>query len=448
MMDFGKSITVLDQLKTAMMELQDRLRKSEEEKKEMRVRLEYYQMKEIELQLELKSRTVVTRNMNTQTMDTETMDLPLAVSVPKEQSIGNEILAIRTMILAEISDDDLLESQSTSAGCSEKSSNPPDAESGLYLDVIAESSLEIHNTDMSLVPDSSPLVNLTRKQKSTRRKKENKRRKNAQKKAAILLEESLSPIMQEAVIEPNEKTDNQPNPVRIEAEIFSTCYPLEEHSTHVKDENCNLVESVTNPTLCDDGAQLTSEIIPAPEVKQEDVFADSTEFHPRINASDGLNGNATPFVSSESHTMEVPLEVSYDPTISSEMEPQQPPYSHQEPTNEYEPTSIYLTNLPYSVPCEVVALFLQHQIGPVKSFVMHIDGNGLYTGKATVHFFNPGDATRTLLLARYGLSIGGRQVNVKLYVNGRRMHAYTFPEDPAMFYPRYCFFDGETFYRW
>ena len=53
---------------------------------------------------------------------------------------------------------------------------------------------------------------------------------------------------------------------------------------------------------------------------------------------------------------------------------------------------------------ETIALFLQQEIGPVQS-IMYCDENGLLsTGEATVYFSNPGDATKTLLLARHGVS--------------------------------------------
>lgn len=68
---------------------------------------------------------------------------------------------------------------------------------------------------------------------------------------------------------------------------------------------------------------------------------------------------------------------------------------------------LYLLNLPFSVPGQSIALFFQHHIGPVQFFDMHVDQSGQYMGKASVLFVNLGDATKTLLLARHGLSIQG-----------------------------------------
>jgi hypothetical protein len=242
MMDFCITITEF--------ELHDRLRKSEEEKEELRVRLEHSQLTVIRLEHELKARTsVVTRNANTQTMDAKVFDLPPVVPSTKEQST-RDMYSTSKMIFSELksvirgalSDDASKESQNTAAGCSDRSSNPPDAESRsymdhvseasfkssdappdaesrLYLDItetsftssdappdaesilcsndIAQSSIEIQNLNKSLLPDSSLMDNPTSKQRTNqrtnRRKKENKQRE-AQRKVASSLEESLLPM--------------------------------------------------------------------------------------------------------------------------------------------------------------------------------------------------------------------------------------------------------------
>ena len=131
---------------------------------------------------------------------------------------------------------------------------------------------------------------------------------------------------------------------------------------------------------------------------------------------------ATPFICLESDT-EVP-----DCPLPPETEPDQFSYVQQQSSEEYV-DYLHLSNLPYSVSAETIALFLQQEIGPVQS-IMYCDENGLLsTGKATVYFSNPGDATKTLLLARHGLVIQGRQVKIKLCVNGMRMHPHHFPVD-------------------
>ena len=114
-------------------ELHDCWRKSEEEKEELRVRLEHSQLTVIRLEHDLKARTtVVTRNANTQMMDAKVLDLPLVVPSTKEQStrdmhstskmIFNELKSLIRGALSDAS----LKSQNTAAGCSDRSSNPPD----------------------------------------------------------------------------------------------------------------------------------------------------------------------------------------------------------------------------------------------------------------------------------------------------------------------------------
>jgi hypothetical protein len=53
---------------------------------------------------------------------------------------------------------------------------------------------------------------------------------------------------------------------------------------------------------------------------------------------------------------------------------------------------------------------------------MFVDGNGLYTGKASVLFCNSGDAFKAMLLCRTGLQIQGRRIRMKLFANGLQLH--------------------------
>jgi hypothetical protein len=160
-------------------------------------------------------------------MDAKVLDLPLVVPSTKEQSTRDMhstskmiFSELKSLIRGALSDDASLKSQNTAAGCSDRSSNPPDAESKLHLDHfseasltntdappdaesrlcsndIAQSSIEIQNLNMSLLPDSSLIDNPTCKQRTNqrtyRRKKENKQRE-AQRKVASSLEESLLPM--------------------------------------------------------------------------------------------------------------------------------------------------------------------------------------------------------------------------------------------------------------
>ena len=502
-MEFDKAISLFDGLKLEMINLQERLRKTEVEKEEMRVRFEYSHRRVTELEFELKARTIFTNNVNyTQSLHEETIDLPLAVLGHNEQeskitekpSISQEFCRIRQKLLTALSDGASSESQYSYAGLSEHSSDQPDADSGLPWDDINDISFKIpdlpdadsgllldynensfkisdlpnadsgliptlndisletsdlpdadsgllHDDDISVqikdtdifIPESSLLGILTGKQiknqRTTRRKKEKKKREAFRKKG-ISLEESLLPL-QNYVTELEDRTANL-NPVIVVTEVPSI-------SPNITNKSCNQVKSVSNLPLRDDTAQLeddidyeikdfgsvilsspdeSSEIVPAPSLKLEDIIVTPSN---QIFPSD-YNGMATPFICLESDT-EVP-----DCPLPPETEPDQFSYVQQQSSEEYV-DYLHLSNLPYSVSAETIALFLQQEIGPVQS-IMYCDENGLLsTGKATVYFSNPGDATKTLLLARHGLVIQGRQVKIKLYVNGMRMHPHHFPVD-------------------
>lgn len=99
-MDFTKAFTIFDDLKAEVMKLQDQLRKSEEEKQEMRVCLEVYRIKVAELQQELRAaRTMV------------------SVPVPDEEcSTTRMISQIRAKISAALSDDASSVSQDMTGG--------------------------------------------------------------------------------------------------------------------------------------------------------------------------------------------------------------------------------------------------------------------------------------------------------------------------------------------
>jgi hypothetical protein len=314
-------------------------------------------------------------------------------------------------------------------GISLETSDLPDADYGLLHD--DDISIQIKDTDI-FIPESSLLGMLTGKQiknqRTTRRKKEKKKQEVFRKKG-ISLEESLLPL-QNYVTELEDRTSNL-NPVMV-TKVPSI-------SPNITNESCNQVKSVPNLPLRDDAAQLeddidyeikdfgsvilsspdeSSEIVPAPSLKLEDIIVKPSN---QIFPSD-YNGMATPFICLESDT-EVP-----DCPLPPETEPDQVSYVQQQSSEEYV-DYLHLSNLPYSVSAETIALFLQQEIGPVQS-IMYCDENGLLsTGEATVYFSNPGDATKTLLLARHGLVIQGRQVKIKLYVNGMRMHPHHFPLD-------------------
>ena len=169
------------------------------------------------------------------------------------------------------------------------------------------------------------------------------------------------------------------------------------------------------------------EIVPASDLKLED-FVMNTEIGSQ-SSTPSSNGITTPVICVESDMND---------TDGPKMELERvDPYTQQ--VDEIYSEYLYLSNLPFSVPGQMIASFFGHLIGPVKDFNVYVDENGQYTGKASVFFFHPEDATKTLLMVRRGLAIQGHQVEVELFVNGLRMHAHDFPEDPASDYhePQY-----------
>ena len=458
-MDFAKVITLIDDLKTEMRNLQERLRKSEEEKEDLKLRLNCSQRKVIDLEFELKAQTVDTTN-------TEKLDLPLAVSgnnderkiTGNKQTISQAFGEIRAFISEALSDDDSASFEHIPAGFSKRSSVPPDADSDLsvHLDCSPQISVlpdvddglldhydvlpETKDREMQLMPDSSQLTPKQKRNKRTTRRHKEKRIREAIKKAEISIEESLLSSVPNAVVEPVDGTVN-PNTVLVED---SSDNP-DESSTEAIDESGKRTEcSNEYLSLCDDADQLSDhddinseiqdfcsvlpsaaesslQIVQAPSVNPEHIAMNS-EF---------INENTTSSINLESDTELA--DGSLPPKIDNYF---------QEPANE---EFLHLSNLPYLVPGETIASFFHQHIGPVQFFTRLLDENGLYKGKAIIHFLNPGDATKAMLMTRPGLVIHKRKIKVKLFINGVRRYPNEICEEPSS---RDCnpFFSGQ--YYW
>ena len=149
------------------------------------------------------------------------------------------------------------------------------------------------------------------------------------------------------------------------------------------------------------------------------------------NHSSGYDENTTSSINPGSD-MEVP-DGSLPPKIDNYF---------QEPANE---EYLHLSNMPYLVPGETIASFFHQNIYPVQFFTRLLDENGLYKGKAIIHFLNPGDATKAMLKTRPGLVIHKRKIKVKLFINGVRRYPNEICEEPSS---RDCnpFFSGQ--YYW
>jgi hypothetical protein len=106
-------------------------------------------------------------------------------------------------------------------------------------------------------------------------------------------------------------------------------------------------------------------------------------------------------------------------------------HSHQMYEHNFE--YIHLSNLPYLATGEQIVAFFENLVGPVYSLSMFLDENGLYTGKASLLFRNPGDTSRAMFFCRYGISIQGRRIRMKLFSNGLQLHPgdFVLPSDLA-----------------
>ncbi|KAK4011793.1 hypothetical protein OUZ56_020906 [Daphnia magna] len=96
----------------------------------------------------------------------------------------------------------------------------------------------------------------------------------------------------------------------------------------------------------------------------------------------------------------------------------QPTYEVKaEPQDEY----LHVSNVPFSVPSEEVVAYFQKLAGPVKFFSMHLNEDGVYSGKASIIFCRPDDARKALLLYD-GTPLEGRKLKLKLFVDGEAVH--------------------------
>jgi hypothetical protein len=317
-------------------------------------------------------------------------------------------------------------------------SAPPDADDGLldHCDVLPETK----DREMQLMPDSSQLTPKQKRNKRTTRRHKEKRIREAIKKAEISIEESLLSSVPNAVVEPVDGTVN-PNTVLVED---SSDNPDESYTDAINESDKRTECSNEYLSLCDDADQLSDhddinseiqdfcsvlpsaaesslQIVQAPSVNPEHIAMNS-EF---------INENTTSSINLESDTELA--DGSLPPKIDNYF---------QEPANE---EFLHLSNLPYLVPGETIASFFHQHIGPVQFFTRLLDENGLYKGKAIIHFLNPGDATKAMLMTRPGLVIHKRKIKVKLFINGVRRYPNEICEEPSS---RDCnpFFSGQ--YYW
>ncbi|KAK4015181.1 hypothetical protein OUZ56_030168 [Daphnia magna] len=101
-----------------------------------------------------------------------------------------------------------------------------------------------------------------------------------------------------------------------------------------------------------------------------------------------------------------------------------------EPQDEY----LHVSNVPFSVPSEEVVAYFQKLAGPVKFFSMHLNEDGVYSGKASIIFCRPDDARKALLLYDE-TPLYGRKLKLKLFVDGERVYPnhVPLPELPGIF---------------
>jgi hypothetical protein len=109
-------------------------------------------------------------------------------------------------------------------------------------------------------------------------------------------------------------------------------------------------------------------------------------------------------------------------------------YSHQ--MNEHNLEYVHLYDLPYSATGEQIVSFFESLVGPVYSLSMVLDENRLYTGEALLLFRNAGDASRAMFFFRYGCTIQGRRIKMKLKfaANGLQLHPCDLASDGKPIY--------------
>jgi hypothetical protein len=81
---------------------------------------------------------------------------------------------------------------------------------------------------------------------------------------------------------------------------------------------------------------------------------------------------------------------------------------------------LQVSDIPMTVPAQAIVFYFENAIGPVKMFNTFLDNDDLHTCKASVSFWNPGDATRALLLGE-NMVIGSHIAKIELFVNGTPM---------------------------
>jgi hypothetical protein len=374
-------MTHFDELKNEILELQSRLRKSEEEKEEIRIRLNDSQMRVTELETELNARTVVMKNVETQTIDNEALDQPLVIPVSNNSTTSQMFEEIRTL-LHSLSDDApsvVLDDKNESCKQIETAVRPCNEEVPIDEDEIKAAKKKVRNA------------------------KKNRAKLLRRKEKKLVLQ--LQPADDDAL--PDE-------PSR-----------LPETNPSETDDGLLVIEDHSSNALSNDDALVLPEIEPESEDCNFLLNADAAI------PSTPVSGNGIPTSQcTDSELLEVRPEERDEPRAT------EYPVFWDHYVKPEETEFLLLSNFSYSMSAHTIVSYFENMVGPVKWFSIFLDEDGVFRGKARVLFWNPADASRALLLCQH-MVIGEQRMKIKLIVNGQRLY----PDDVlrAMYplYPAY-----------
>ena len=375
-------MTHFDELKNEMLELQGRLRKSEEEKEEVRIRLNDSQMRVTELEMELNSEIVVRKNVETQTIDNESLDQPLVIPVSNNSTTSQMFEEIRTL-LHSLSDD----------------------ASSVVLDTKEESCKQIETA--TAVRPCNEEVPIDEDEMKAAKKKV----RNAKKNRAKLLRRKEKKLVSQLQPADDDALPDEPS-------------RLPEPNPSETDDGLLVIEDHSSNALSNDDALVLPEIEPESEDCNSHLNADAAI------PSSPVSGDGIPTSQCiDPELLEVPEE--RDEPRASEYPVFWDHYVKPEETD-----FLLLSNLSYSVSAHTIVSYFENMVCPVKWFSIFLDENGVFRGKARVLFWNPADASRALLLCQH-MVIGEHRMKIQLIVNGQRLY----PDDVlrAMYplYPAY-----------
>ena len=81
---------------------------------------------------------------------------------------------------------------------------------------------------------------------------------------------------------------------------------------------------------------------------------------------------------------------------------------------------LWISNLLRKTPVQEIVGFFEKHVGPVECFTEHYNANGGYSCKAGIYFRQPRNARKALFYD--GTMLGGRRMNLKLFVNQERIY--------------------------